>query len=99
MIKKIPCKTCGKVFLPKSDNNLFCERKCFKKDYYHRKKAENLAAQKFPDFLCPTCGGSIRLDFDPSQDTMQWLDFLCPTCSTLMINVSEEIITQDLPMT
>ena len=92
---KIECKTCGKLFMPKSEKNRFCTRKCFKKDFYHRKKGEEISAGKFPRFTCPSCGQKITLDFDPAKDTFRWLHYSCPGCNTLMINVSEEIVTQD----
>jgi len=98
-IKIINCKTCGIEFTPKSDNNIFCSRKCFKKDYYHRCKGQELSAKKYPEFTCPSCGQHITLDFDPSKDTFRWLKYQCPGCSTLMINVSEQIITQDISKT
>lgn len=95
---KIKCKTCGKRFLPKSEKNIFCERKCFKKDFYHRKKAEELQDKKFPVFLCPSCNKKIEIDFDPVIESLRWSYFSCPACNVLMINVSENIITQDVPI-
>jgi predicted RNA-binding Zn-ribbon protein involved in translation (DUF1610 family) len=96
---EIVCKTCGKKFKPKSENNVFCTRKCFKKDYYHRKKAEELAKEQFPEFNCPSCKQQIVLDFDPAKHTLRWLHYVCPGCNTLMINVSENIVTKDVPTT
>ena len=95
--KKIPCPTCGREFLPKSEKNQYCKRSCFKKAYYHRKKGEELSANHCPHFTCPSCGQSITLPFDPTKDTMRWLGYQCPGCHTLMINVSEAIVTQDAP--
>ena len=98
MIKKlvkINCPTCGKPFMPKSERNEYCKRSCFKKAYYHRKKAEEINACHFPHFTCPKCRQEIRLPFDPVKENMKWLAYKCPGCSTLMINVSEEIVTQD----
>lgn len=94
-MKKIKCKTCGNVFVPKSDKNIFCHRRCFKKDFYHRKKAEELNNIKFPSFKCPSCSVSIELTFDPVKEDRLWLNFSCPFCQVLMINVCEEITTQD----
>lgn len=92
---KIECKTCKKKFLPKSERNVFCTRKCFKKDFYHRKKElEN--DSKFPIFVCPSCKHRIELDFDPVKYLKRWEHFACPFCNILMINITEYIITQDL---
>lgn len=94
-LTEIACKTCGKIFFPKSERNKFCSRRCFKKDFYHRKKAEELSAQKFPEFVCPKCGQDIILGFDPTKDTMRWLHYSCNGCNTLMIEVTEAIVVQD----
>lgn len=94
-IVKIRCGTCHKFFLPKSQKNVYCKRSCFKKAYYHHKKAEELKNIKFPILKCPLCSRNIELDFDPIVDDNRWLNFKCPFCHVLMINVCEEIITQD----
>lgn len=94
-LKQIPCKTCKKMFMPKSEKNVFCNRRCFKKDFYHRKKAEELNNIKFPIFLCPSCHRAIELTFDPVKDERLWMDFSCPFCRVLMINVWEEVVAQD----
>jgi hypothetical protein len=91
----IKCLTCGETFTPKSERNTYCKRSCFKKAFYHRKKAEELSACHFPFFTCPECRQAIRLDFDPTVDTMRWLEYKCPGCYVLMINVSEQISTKD----
>lgn len=99
-LKQIKCKneSCQVCFTPKSLNNVFCSRKCFKKDFYHRKKAEELSNKKFPIFLCPSCRSKIALDFDPASEngSEQWLKFKCPACNVLMINVSDSIVAEDL---
>ena len=93
------CKTCGEEFMPSSEKNVFCSRKCFKKDYYHRKKAEELISRSiFPIFKCPSCKQIINLDFNPVVDAYKWSHFICPGCNTLMINVSDGIITDDSPI-
>ena len=93
------CKNCGEIFLPASEKNVFCSRRCFKQSYYHRKKAEELLSVKgFPTFKCPHCDQVIKLDFDPVIDSLKWIDFTCPMCNVLMINVSEYIITGDVPI-
>ena len=96
-LNPIFCKTCKEEFTPKSERNIFCSRKCFKKDFYHRKKAEELISIKtFPCFICPSCGNKVQLEFDPVKEGQNWLDFVCPGCNTLMINVSDQISTDDI---
>ena len=90
------CLSCKKKFLPTSEKNVYCCRSHFKKAYYHRKKAEELKLNRCPHFTCPSCGQSITLEFDPTKDTLKWLDYICPGCNTLLINVSEQIVTKDL---
>ena len=92
---EIKCKACKIVFMPKSERNIYCCRKCFKKAFYHRKKAEELSNIRFPIFLCPSCGRKIELDFDPIKNLSAWDGFSCPFCEVLMISVSDEIITQE----
>lgn len=96
-LSRTPCPTCKKKFTPKSEKNYYCCRKCFKKAYYHRVKAEELKNKKCPTFLCPSCDQTITLDFDPVKDSFRWLHFVCPGCNVLMISVSELISTGDLP--
>lgn len=93
---KIICITCEKKFFPKSERNRFCSRRCFKKDFYKRKKALELTKKKFPTFNCPSCWKQIDLDFDPIKEEKKWTKFYCPFCSVLMINVCEEIKMQDI---
>jgi hypothetical protein len=95
-LEKRICRTCGQEFMPKCDINVFCSRRCFKKDYYHRKKGEEINAKIFPDFNCPNCGQHITLDFNPVLEPMRWLHYTCCGCNTLMINVSDEIVTHDM---
>ena len=93
---KIKCPTCKKVFMPKSERNIYCERSCFKRAYYTRKKLEELTNIKFPIFQCQNCKEKIELNFDPVQEDSRWLDFRCPFCSTLMVNVFEEVAAQEI---
>ncbi len=81
--------------MPKSERNKFCCRSCFKKDFYHRKKAEELNARKTPSFKCPLCDQYIILPFDPVIYAEKWTNYKCPGCNTLMITVTEEIRAQD----
>lgn len=93
---EISCNACKVRFFPKSEKNIYCTRKCFKKYFYHKKKAEELANIKYPCFKCPSCQQLINLDFDPTKYTDRWDKYVCPGCNTLMINVSEEIYAQDM---
>lgn len=92
---KIICRTCKELFLPKSSRNIFCCRKCFKKDFAKRIQDGD---KKFPSFNCPKCGQHIELDFDPALKSSHWLQFKCPGCNVLMINVGEDIKTEDTPL-
>lgn len=92
---KIECKTCKESFIPKSEINRFCSRRCFKKDFYHRKKAEEINQRRLPGFTCPSCGQCIVLPFDPVKCEDAWTSYDCPGCNTLMISVSESIVTSE----
>jgi len=93
----IHCENCGVEFQPKSSNNRFCCRKCFKKNYLARIKEQEVTS--FPEFGCSKCGQHIKLDFHPVKDPTRWLNYKCPGCNTLMIDVCEEIFTDDIPAT
>lgn len=93
--REIICKTCKQSFLPKSSRNIFCCRKCFKMDFSTRIPE---GGSKFPTFNCHNCNEKIQLDFDPAVKTSHWLQFRCPGCNILMINVWEEIKTEDIPL-
>ena len=70
---------CGNEFVPKKGNQMFCSRKCFKKEYYQRKKEEE-KNPKFPVYRCPDCGFIEELDFNPVDDIDRWLGYMCPNC-------------------
>jgi len=95
MNNEIKCENCGEDFLPKSEKNIFCSRKCFKKNYYHRLKKE--AVDKYPAYTCPTCCASFLLTFDPTKEYQKFKNILCPFCSTLMINVCDSLVAEDEP--
>lgn len=88
--EKIHCKNCEKLFTPKSEKNIFCSRKCFKKDYYHRKKDSETSTNV--RFICPECGNETILDFDITKNIQRWNNFSCPKCDVLFVNVFDEII-------
>lgn len=90
----ISCENCKKEFQPKSSNNIFCCRKCFKKNYLSRIKEKDRTS--FPKFKCSKCGQYIKLDFHPEKETSRWLNYKCPGCNTLFIDVCEEISTGDI---
>lgn len=94
---QIKCKNCGKPFTPKSEKNIFCSRKCFKQDYYYREKERN-DDTGFPMYRCPDCGQVIEMEVHPIRNNFEWLEWRkvpCPGCNTLMIFVSDELITED----
>jgi len=75
------CKTCGKEFTAIKTTQLFCCRKCFRKDYNDRKREEFLNRQmKHPAYSCQECGRRCLLDFDPSKNTKMFDKFECPYC-------------------
>ena len=95
IIKKI-CPVCKKKFIPKSKRNQYDSRRCFKKNYYYKRKVQELLeTKKFPIFKCPSCSRNIELSFDPTKEDNRWLDFKCPFCHILMVCVWDEIYAQD----
>lgn len=93
------CKNCGKTFIKKSEKNIFCSRRCFKKNYYYiereRKKKNDT---EFPMYKCPKCGQVIKMEVHPIRDNFRWLEWHnkpCPGCNTLMIYVNDELIAED----
>jgi len=95
--KQIKCKECKTLFTPKSENNVFCCRKCFKISYYEREKKKN--KDVFPNFTCPYCRQNIQLSFSPMKDPMKWSNYVCNGCNTLMIDVIDLVSTEDEPIT
>lgn len=93
-MQQINCKTCDESFVPKSEKNIFCSRKCFKKDFYRRKKNEVIEIT-FPDFICKSCNNKAALNFDPIENPEIWLKFRCPNCSVLFINVVDTLSAED----
>lgn len=92
---KIPCKSCGEMFMPVSEKNIYCKRACFKQNYYHRKRAVDILKPKFPIYTCPNCGQKIVLNFDPAKHTFKWLHYVCPGCNTLQINIVDFVVAVD----
>ncbi len=79
------CKNCGSKFFAKKHKQLFCSRRCFKQDYFKKKKAE--FEGKFPAYKCSKCLKSTNLNFDPVQNTLRWAEFKCPHCNDPDINI------------
>jgi len=94
-MRSVKCITCKEFFVPKSEKNKFCSRRCFKKDFYHRKRAGEISQNALPRFTCPSCGQCITLPFDPVKCEDAWTTYSCPGCNTLMINVSDMIIASE----
>lgn len=82
---KIPskCKVCEKAFVAIKHTQLFCSRKCFKKDYAARKRAEALvenARVKQHFYACGVCERRSELGFNPLKSQQQFADYICPFC-------------------
>jgi len=100
-MKQLParkCLTCGIVFIPNTKKMVYHERKCFKKASYILTQERKKTLPKFPKYKCPKCSFFMTLDFDPIKKNSKWLAFNCPQCSTLMICVSDSIITEDMKL-
>ena len=84
------CKVCGKPFTAIKTNQFFCNRKCFKKDYYVKSKIrlqDELGNQKFPSKHCDFCNTTTQLDFDPIKEPDLVTSWQCPKC-----NVNNKIL-------
>lgn len=84
------CKSCGKPFIAIKETQLFCCRKCFKKDYYKRNREQHqydLMNPVFPTQICALCGMTSELGFDPIKDQYRYDKWECPHC-----HVPNEII-------
>lgn len=80
---KRQCQICGKDFIAIKHTQHFCQRKCFKKDYYQRTKLKLAELEsRTPQFKCPICSVSTKLDFDPIKNEVSFGLFVCPFCKT-----------------
>ena len=77
--EKSICQECGHEFILKKGSQKFCSRSCFKSSYYKRKKLEE-QLHPFPVYICPHCGVSTTLDFNPIDFPQKWTDYACPAC-------------------
>jgi hypothetical protein len=78
------CKICGKIFSAQMITNIFCCRKCFKKDYYRRMKVLEKHQNnnpKFPSKRCASCGSITQLEFDPKKHPHLFDIWRCPDCN------------------
>lgn len=77
------CKVCTKKFTAIKSTQWFCQRKCFKRDYYLRKKeemAEEVRRPKYPSMNCSVCNMRSELDFDPVRYPKRFEEHKCPHC-------------------
>lgn len=78
------CQICGAEFIAIKTTQLFDKRKCFKRAYYIRKKAEmadEAASPKYPIYYCNVCNFKIQLDFDPVKNSDLFENHKCPNCN------------------
>jgi len=79
------CKSCKEWFKAIKTTQLFCCRKCFKKDYYYRlrqKQAIERSSPSFPDKYCQVCSTKMILQFDPIKAPHLYDELECPKCHT-----------------
>ena len=69
------CAYCEKPFEAGRETQKYCSRFCFKQSYINQLKINNP-----PLFICPSCGKSTKLEFNPKKDKKLWKDFNCPVC-------------------
>lgn len=75
------CKICGEPFVAIKQTQLFCQRRCFKKDYYRRTKGRILELRnRRASYHCPHCFGMSSLLFDPSINEDAFRGYVCPWC-------------------
>lgn len=75
------CKTCGAEFWAVKSNQFFCQRRCFKKDFYQRNKEKVKAAAKaLPKYKCPVCHKISDLPFSPLKNEHLFNEWVCPFC-------------------
>jgi hypothetical protein len=86
------CKTCQIEFRCTSAVQVFCNRKCFKKDYCIRVKRKQALLEKYPMIMCRYCCHEERLTFDPLKFAYKYQQWRCPECS---IQVHQVLQFQD----
>src|SRR3990167_4302246 len=77
------CKVCGGGFIAIKATQYFCQRKCFKRDFYQRIKARLQDKQQnptYPSKECNFCLQKSKLDFDPLDNPKRFDAWGCPFC-------------------
>lgn len=77
------CKVCEKPFTAIKHTQLFCCRKCFKKDYAIRKRNEMVvenARTKHYIYACALCNHRSEIPFNPMKDQRAAATYICPFC-------------------
>jgi len=78
-IRESTCQECGTIYVPKKGGQMFCSRKCFKRNYGKRQK-EYWLLHRYPSFACEFCHGSNELEFDPIKQPLLWNLAVCKHC-------------------
>lgn len=91
------CKICGDPFTAIKTTQVFCKRKCFKRDYYLRNKAKTDAlamAPVYPKRTCAFCQVMQTIPYDPVKNADKYNKWECVNCG-----VTNEILWkyQDMP--
>lgn len=74
------CKTCGEDYTAIKATQLFCSRKCFRKDYNMRPVKDNEPNLKYPAYACPHCNRRSLLNFNPAKHMARFDAYECPYC-------------------
>lgn len=77
------CKICGGDFSAIKVTQFFCSRKCFKRDYYLRTRANQQDEEHHPNYptkKCAYCEESSQLNFDPIKNKEKFNAWSCPHC-------------------
>ena len=80
MLKKTDriCLSCKNSFTPTKSNQKYCSRKCFKKEYYAKKKEEE--RNQVSKYCCQHCNFIMVLDFIPLEEPDKLKTIVCPNC-------------------
>lgn len=87
------CAGCESPFLAQKDKQLYCSRKCFKKEYYRKLKIDTIVS--FPVYKCPNCYNPVQMTFDPTKNEVLWKYFKCPKCTVDEDKIIEIFINPD----
>lgn len=88
-MKERMCLECGYPFKPTKDKQLFCSRKCFKKNYHIKKRNEFRGV--FPKMICQKCQLQTEFHYDPFKESRLFDLHKCPFCTAdkLIIEILE----------